>query len=69
MLVPRQCRLIVPETSLDILIQRRWQKGRLSGWRFVYTSEQTIRVESAIEQLGARLRTVQGSEETASHRG
>jgi hypothetical protein len=56
LLVPRQCRLIVPTMALDILIQRRWQKGRLSGWRFVFTGDQTVRVETAIDQLAARLR-------------
>jgi hypothetical protein len=54
-LIPRQSRLLVPSMDLDILVQRRWQKGKASGWRFVYGTEHVDGVEQAITALAARL--------------
>ncbi len=49
LLLPGHGRLVMPGRNIDILVQRRWMRGAVSGWAFLFDAAQSKRLVSIID--------------------
>ncbi len=53
-LLPGHGRLVMPGRCIDILVQRRWMRGAISGWAFLFDAAQSRRLVGILEAASRR---------------
>lgn len=52
MLLPGHGRLVMPGRGIDILVQRRWMRGAVSGWAFLFDAVKSKRLVDILDTAG-----------------